>query len=135
MSFFPPANLRQFSLFKLMFTVNPHAPTPLIHLHDSGARGGLVVRETIPALIYQHPCRSVLDQDTAAGELVLAAPVCSPLCFNANMQPSEEKAKQRYSCQGTKIFFFSPSLKLLSWLVSPLAVWASRPQRHHDGIF
>lgn len=36
-----------------------------------------MVIETIFALIYQHPCRSVLDQDTATGELLLAAPVCS----------------------------------------------------------
>lgn len=49
-----------------------------------------MVTETIFALIYQHPCRSVLDQDAATGELLLAAPVCSPLCCNANMQLSEE---------------------------------------------
>lgn len=49
-----------------------------IHYHpESGINSippplvGLVVTETIFALIYQHPCRSVLDQDAATGELPL----------------------------------------------------------------
>lgn len=76
-----------------------------------------MVRETISALIYQHPCRSVLDQDAATGELLLAAPVCSPLCCNANMQLSEENTKKERLI--SKQHWILTTLKLFSWLVSP----------------
>ena len=76
-----------------------------------------MVKETISALIYQHPCRSVLDQDAATGELLLAAPVCSPLCCNANMALSEENRKKKLISKQPWLLVTIP--ELFSWLVSP----------------
>lgn len=79
-------NLRQFSLFKWMFTVTGneehsiHTSPILVQRHISGDRGSLAVWENISSLIYPYPWRSVLDQETATGKLRLDTTVCSPLC-------------------------------------------------------
>lgn len=80
-------------------------------------------RETISALIYQQPCRSVLDQDAATGELLLAAPVCSTFAAmqtHSSLRKKQKKKlilKQRCSYQSTELF--SQCLILFSQLFSP----------------
>lgn len=119
---------QHFSQLALTFpvTLNVEHLLPPLSTYITLEAGEALWLETISALIYQHPCRSVLDKEAATGGAAPGCPcVCSPLCCNANMQLSEEKSikKKPFQNSTARVSALNSSFttpEVFSWLVSPV---------------